>query len=87
MAAGGCGAWGKHSPSGAAGAGSMDELHRGQRQAGDRANDGAPVRACRAERGLLIDLSVHELVDDLCKTAAGLCAGGEILGIAAVSRG
>jgi len=26
--------------------------------------------------------SVHELVDDLCKKAVGLCAGGEILGIA-----
>jgi hypothetical protein len=59
----------------------------GRWQAGDRANDGVPVRGRRAERGPLIDLSVHELVDDLCKTAAGLCAGGEILGIAAVPRG
>jgi len=30
---------------------------------------------------------VHGLVDDLCKTAAALCAGGEILGIAVVARG
>jgi hypothetical protein len=54
---------------------------------GDRAHDGVPVRGCCAERGLPIDLSVHELVDDLCKTAAGLCAGGEILGIMAVPGG
>jgi len=30
---------------------------------------------------------VHDLVDDLCKKAAILCVGGEILGIAAVPRG
>jgi hypothetical protein len=32
-------------------------------------------------------LPVHELVDDMCKKAASLCAGGEILGIAVMSRG
>jgi len=44
------------------------------------------VRGGHSERGPLIGLSVHELVDDLCKTAVGLWAGGEILGIVAMSR-
>lgn len=64
----------------------MDELP-GRRPAGDHANDRVPVRGGRAERGALIDLSVHGLVDDLCKTAARLCVGGKILGIAAVPHG
>jgi hypothetical protein len=34
----------------------------------------------------VIHLSVHEPVDDLCKKAASLCAGEEMLGIAAAPR-
>jgi len=42
-----------------------------------RASTGTTVRYCRASgEGLVILLSVHELVDDLCKKAASLCAGG-----------
>jgi hypothetical protein len=57
------------------------------RDGGGRGDRGTPVRGCRAQPGPPIHLSVHELVDDLCKKAASLCAGGEILGIAAASRG
>jgi hypothetical protein len=35
---------------------------------------------------LLAHLSVHELVDDLCKNAASLWAARKMLGIAAVAR-
>jgi hypothetical protein len=31
-------------------------------------------------------LAVHDLVDDLCKKAVGLCTRGKILGITAASR-
>ena len=51
-----------------------------------RADRGTPVRGCRAQRGPLIHVSVHEPVDDLCKKAASLCAGEEMLGIVAVPR-
>ena len=65
----------------------MDELHRDGGRRVTVLAMARRARGSRAERGPLIDLSVHELVDDLCKTAAGLCAGGEILGIVEVSRG
>jgi hypothetical protein len=45
-----------------------------------------PAGGCRARRGPLIHISVHEPVDDLCKKAASLCAGEEMLGIAAAPR-
>ena len=64
----------------------MDELHcDGSRRATVLA---AARRSAAAapSGGLLIHLSVHEPVDDLCKKAASLCAGEEILGIAAASR-
>ena len=48
---------------------------------GDHATGGTPVRGFRAQRGPLIDLSVHELVDDLCKKAASLCTGGKYWGL------
>ena len=51
-----------------------------------RADRGTPVRGCRAQRGPLIHVSVHEPVDYLCKKAASLCAGEEMLGIAAAPR-
>ena len=57
-----------------------------RRQTGDRAHSGTPVGGCRAQRGPLIQISVHEPVDDLCKEAASLVAGEEMLGIAAVPR-
>jgi hypothetical protein len=42
---------------------------------------------CRAlSEGLRILPPVHEPVDDLCKKTVNLCAGGEMLGIAAESR-
>src|SRR5689334_22829455 len=58
------------------------QLPRPARAADPPCSSGPPVRGC-ALRGLLIHLSVHEPVDDLCKKAASLCAGEEMLGIAA----
>jgi len=52
---------------------------RGRRAAtGASRHSVAAAVACAAAQ----HLSVHEPVDDLCKKAVGLCAGGEILGIA-----
>ena len=50
------------------------------------ARGGVPGPGRRAQRGPLIHFSVHEPVDDLCKKAASLCAGEEMLGIAAALR-
>jgi hypothetical protein len=64
----------------------MDELHCDR---GRRATVLAAARrsaAAAPSQGLLIHLSVHKPVDDLCKKAASLCAGGEILGIVAASH-
>ena len=48
----------------------------------------APRRSAAAAPARAADqLPVHELVDDMCKKAASLCAGGEILGIAVMSHG
>ena len=41
---------------------------------------------CKAAGVLLAHHSVHEPVDDLCKKAASLWAGREILGIVAAAR-
>ena len=44
-------------------------------------------RCPRSPAGVLLThLSVHELVDDLCKKPASLCICGEMLGIAAAAR-
>jgi len=97
---------GKHSPSGAVGAPTMDELPRdGSRRAtgltvarrsaaatpGEAAD---PTALTAARRPRLprptrppIHRAVHEPVDYLCKTAASLCAGEEMLGIAAMPGG
>lgn len=65
----------------------MEELHcDSSRRATALTVARRPQRCCARREGPLIDLPVHELVDDLCKKAVILCAGGEILGIVAVSR-
>ena len=55
----------------------------------DRSADAheAPKPRPRGQAGVLLArLSVHESVDDLCKKAASLWAGREMLGIAEAAR-